>query len=108
MPYSFSGRCYENTAEVLKAFRHHFPQADGEGIATLEASSISESGLISYTIQSRTWATGLQYTNSTTVQLPVCTESYINLFEPFAIQDVAIAIGLIFAFLIGMATGYQR
>lgn len=108
MPYSFSGRCYENPAEALKAFRHHFPQVDGEGIATLDASSISDTGLISYTVQSRTWATGGQNTNTTTVQLPSCTESYISQFEPFAMQDIAVTTGFFFAFLIGMAMGYQK
>lgn len=108
MPYSFSGRCYENADEVLKAFRHHFPQVDGEGVVSLDSSSISETGLITYTIQSRTWATGSQNTNSSTVQLPSCNESYINKFEPFAMQDIAVTTGFFFAFLIGMAMGYQK
>lgn len=108
MPYAFNGRCYETTAEGLKAFQVSFPRVDGTATEALNSSSINATGLVTFSIAHRPLTTNTVTARTGTLQLTACTDSYVNQFEALAIQDIAVGIGIALAFAIGFAGGFKR
>lgn len=109
MPYAWAGKCYPDTATALQAFALDVPDATPQGVnAFAAAPTISASGLISWSILNRPLTTNTTTTRTGTTQLQTCVFGADNKFEQLAVQDVAVAIGIGLAFLVGVVTGNMK
>jgi hypothetical protein len=72
MPYLFKGECLTTPADALELFRSQYPQQQAAVVYQLTASSVSPTGLI--TFSTRTSANAASITNGT-VQLTSCVET---------------------------------
>jgi hypothetical protein len=100
MGWSFSGRCYSDSAAVLSAFNLQYPMVDGASANYLESSSITGTPpVITYSVQSRQWAsdTVASRTGSLTLQ-PCGNQSDVQLLPDYS---VALLVGICLMFGLG-------
>lgn len=109
MPYAWAGKCYPDTATALEAFKLDIPAANPSGInAFTAAPTITASGLINWSISNRPLTGTAATTRTGTTQLQTCTFAADNKFDHVAVQDIGVAVGVGLAFLLGIATGWNR
>lgn len=82
MPYSYSGVCYADAPKALEAFRADFPFNDPYALITHVSSSVTTTGLISYTANHRLWGNNTLSSRTGTIQLPSCATVTAKEFDP--------------------------
>lgn len=87
MPFAVQGQCYATPAEALAGFQLLYPMFGDANYVAHSASSITASGLLSYTVLQRP-ITGNTVTSRTgTMQLTQCTVSEVP-FDPVAASGI--------------------
>lgn len=84
MPFAYAGHCYATTEEALEAFQTTFPVIGDVQWTGHRASSITATGNLSYSVESRAM-TGNQLSSRTgSLQLATCATVDYSAFDPVA------------------------
>lgn len=100
MPFLFKGECISTANEALDLFRSLYPQQQGNVVYQLTSSSISPSGLLTFSL--RNSANTAVITNGN-VQLSSCVESPISTNIQFAPFFTAVLVVFFMAFFLRKA-----
>lgn len=105
MGYSWSGVCYQSTDAALVAFSNMVSTSDATGIVTLtNAPTISAGGVISWSINRRSWGSPSDQVTTGITQLPVCDSPGWNQWTS---QSLFFVIALFFACMMGFRAGFR-
>lgn len=100
MPFAYNGYCFETPEKALDAFRQDFPILSDVASLSLASSSVTGSGLISFTVNHRVWTSTTVTARTGTVQLSSCTDSMGVPPSPFVFSsEDATAVGIAIATL---------
>lgn len=105
MPFSYQGVCYATPEAAMSAFALSFPKADGDSVSSLtQFPSTNNNGLVSYSLNTTTFSTGVTNSYNGSIQLLSCE---LPLMDQFPVQSILMIAGLFFAFIKGFSTGYR-
>ena len=103
--YAYNGQCYSSTSEANLAFQKDFTQYDGTHVNTLNSSTVSATGVVTYSITSRSLDSAVApVTRTGTFTLRQCDYSFVQTKD---IPDMALAGLLFFAAFLGFLSGYR-
>lgn len=106
MGFLWNGRCYQDGASALQAFRASLTNGDSGGITTFsQPPTIDSAGVVSWSISHRSFTSNSVSTRTGTTQLGSCTQSYFNVDEAISLVPF---IGFFVAFAFGYIAGQQR
>lgn len=100
MPYLFKGECISTVNEALDLFRSQYPQQQAAVVYHLSASSISPTGLITFTLRNSNNTAVITNGN---VQLSSCVETPISNNVQFAPFFAAVLVVFFMAFFLRKA-----
>lgn len=104
MAYAWNGRCYQDTASALNAFKKDMTSGDAVGINSFSVEpSISGTGLVSWSIVNRPLSSTDATTRTGTTQLLSCDESA----DQWPVQSLVVVCALAFAVFIGFRSGFR-
>lgn len=106
MGYAYKNSCYPDTGLALAAFRASFPMTDGTNIVSLTSSSISATGLITFSGGRKVLTTGTNTAiPSQTTQLPACGTEFL---DGYPVQDIAFVLVIVICWALGFQSGMHR
>lgn len=94
----YAGHCYATTEEALEAFQKSFPVLGDTNWQWHNSSSISATGLITYSVTTKPTTTNTTSTRSGTMQLSTCSVVDAPVFDPVAASGV---FGVFFVGVVG-------
>lgn len=98
MPFAYAGHCYATTEEVLEAFQTTFPVIGEVQWTGHVASSITGTGNLSYSVETRAMTGNGLNSRTGSIQLATCSTPDAPVFDP-------VAAGGVFAFFFLGAAG---
>lgn len=104
MGYSWNGRCWPDTASALNAFRLDASTIDTYGVNSPTSVTVNSSGLVSWTIATRTFSGSTTVSRWGTVQLETCSDPGMNQYSE---QSLLFIVAIFFAFILGFKTGFN-
>jgi len=96
--WSFNGACLKDNAAAKAHFDNAYPTAQADTISQVTASSVSASGVLSYTIQTDDLTNNKTTTNTATLQLKTCDYNDVTLGEDYGFT---LLIGCVILFGLG-------
>jgi hypothetical protein len=100
--FSYSGECFPDQVAALEKFSGSFPLYTGGAMLTLIASSITDTGILSYSIQSDSLIGASSVGSSSTMQLTTCTPGLVaNSNQHTMLVIIACVFACFFGFRIG-------
>jgi len=103
MGYAFGGKCHQDTATALEAFKVAMTDGNSSGINTFTAApTISGTGLVTWSISNRPLSTTTATTRTGTTQLPTCAEN----IDQWEVSSVLWVVALFFAAVHGFRSAF--
>lgn len=110
--FQFKEICYPDHLAALQAFKGQWQFGfEGSPSSTtpyswyLTASSINDTGLITYSIKR---SAGTNVVTNNTYQLQVCDDKSLNsVFDKMPVQDIIFAAALVVVFILGIGQGWR-
>ncbi len=88
MQLGFAGQCYATNAEALAAFQKSFPKWGDVNVTAHTSSSISATGLVTYSVLTRPITGNTVSSRTGTLQLVGCDPVDAPVFDPVAAGGV--------------------
>ena len=100
--FSYAGECFSDPIFAQEKFADSFPVFSGGAVVSLSSSSITDTGILSYTMDALSLTGGSAVSTTSTMQLATCT---VGLVASSNQQNMLIVVAAIFACLLGFRLG---